>query len=187
MSASLEPDRLLFDYRKTAGLPQPAGVKSGYGGWDSGFIRGHMAGHYLSAASRMFAATGDASFRDKANALVAGMAACQDATRHRPSRRVSRDGPRPASKDKKAIARIFVPYYTIHKVMAGLLDAHRYLGNKQALEIAARMADRYAARMAALTPDEIEKLLRTDKQRNPLTEFGGMSDALTELAARHRR
>ena len=49
-----------FPYRALAGLPQPEGVKGRYGGWDSGLIRGHMAGHCPSAASRMAAATGDA-------------------------------------------------------------------------------------------------------------------------------
>src|SRR5947207_168388 len=45
--AAYEPDKLLFHYRALAGLPQPNAVKSGYSGWDSGFIRGHMAGHYV--------------------------------------------------------------------------------------------------------------------------------------------
>ena len=49
----LEPDKLLFGFRKTAGLPQPSGVKGGYGGWDDSFIAGHYGGHYLSAAARM--------------------------------------------------------------------------------------------------------------------------------------
>ena len=55
--ASYEPDKLLYPYRALAGLPQAEGVKAGYAGWDTGFIRGHMTGHYLSAASRMAAAT----------------------------------------------------------------------------------------------------------------------------------
>lgn len=179
---ALEVDRLLFPYRAAAGLPQPAGVKGGYGGWDDGFIRGHMAGHYLSAAARLFAATGDVSFRDKANALVDGLSACQGklGTGHL------------AAFPEEVLANfeskgegshgILVPYYTIHKVMAGLIDAHHYLGNTKALGMAERMADCYAKRMAGLTPQQIETLLRTDKQRNPLTEFGGMSDALTELS-----
>ncbi len=180
--ASLDPDRLLFVYRRAAGLPQPSGVAGGYGSWDDGFIRGHLAGHYLSAASRLYAATGDPAFRDKANQVVEGLAACQDAmgTGHLAAFPESVLGT--FEKENKMTGGIAVPYYTIHKVMAGLVDAYRYLGNNQALAVAQRMSDRYAERMAALTPDQIEKLLRTDKSRNPLTEFGGMSDALTELA-----
>jgi uncharacterized protein len=179
---SLEVDRLLFPYRAAAGLPQAPEVKGGYGGWDDGFIRGHMAGHYLSAASRMFAATGDASFRDKANALVDGLEACQNqlGTGHLaafPEEVISSFEGRGGDKHG-----ILVPYYTIHKVMAGLLDAHHYLGNTKALGMAGKMADRYTIRMAALTPEQTETLLRTDRERNPLTEFGGMADALTDLA-----
>src|SRR5512140_2729818 len=77
--AAFQPDKLLFHYRALAKLPQAEGVTSGYAGWDSGFIRGHMAGHYLSAASRMAAATGDASFRTKVDYMVAELAKCQAA------------------------------------------------------------------------------------------------------------
>ncbi len=179
---ALEVDRLLYPYRAAAGLPQAPAVKGGYGGWDDGFIRGHLAGHYLSAASRMFAATGDASFRDKANALVDGLEACQNqfGTGHLaafPEEVIASFEGKSGKKHG-----ILVPYYTIHKVMAGLLDAHHYLGNTQALGMAEKMADCYAKRMASLTPDQTESLLRTDHERNPLTEFGGMADALTDLA-----
>jgi DUF1680 family protein len=180
--ASFEVDRLLFPYRAAAGLPQPRGVTSGYGGWDAGFIRGQMAGHYLSAASRMFAATGDRSFCDRAQRLVSGLGEVQKqfGTGHLAAFPESVLAGFETS--QKGSHGIVVPYYTIHKVMAGLIDAHHYLGNTEALQIAERMADCYAARMAALTDARIASLLRTDRQRNPLTEFGGMSDALTELA-----
>lgn len=179
---AMDVNRLLFPYRAAAGLAQPPGITGGYGGWDDGFIRGHMAGHYLSAASRMFSATGETSFRDKANLLVEGLHACQGkfGTGHLaafPEEVI-------ASFEGKGGNRhgILVPYYTIHKVMAGLLDAHHYLGNTQARAMAGAMADCYAQRMTALTPEQIENLLRTDQDRNPVTEFGGMADALTDLA-----
>ena len=139
--AAFEPDRLLFHYRALAGLPQPEGVKGGYAGWESSFLRGHMAGHYLSAASRMAAATGDASFREKVNYLVGELAKCQDA--------LKLDGYLAAfpvaafnhlEGQPGGSGGVVVPYYTIHKIMAGLLDAHHYLGNTQALQVAVRMA-----------------------------------------------
>jgi len=179
---ALEVDRLLFPYRATAGIRQPAGVAGGYGGWDAGFIRGHMAGHYLSAAARMFAATGDASFRDKANALVEGLAECQGKLGIGHPAAFPEEVLANFESSGKGSHGIAVPYYTIHKVMAGLIDAHHYLGNARALRMAESMADCYTKRMAALTQEQIEKLLRTDQQRNPLTEFGGMADCLTELA-----
>jgi hypothetical protein len=65
--------------------------------------------------------------------------------------------------------------------MSGLLDAYAYLGNKQALEIATRMADYFGKRLAALNAEQIETMFRTDGSRNPQNEFGAMSDVLTEL------
>lgn len=178
----LDPDRLLFEYRKLAGLPQPAGITAGYGGWDGGFIRGHMAGHYLSAASRMAAATGDDSFRKKAHYLVAELAKCQQA--------LNQDGYLAAFPSialdwqegtSKSAGGVVVPYYTIHKIMAGLVDAHHYLGDKQALDVALKMSVCLQKRLFALPPDKIERMFRTDRSRNPQTEFGGMADVLTEL------
>lgn len=194
---SWEVDKLLYHYRATAGLVQPTGVTSGYSGWDSGFIRGHMAGHYLSATSRMFAATGDTSIRDKANALVAGLKACQSAlgTGHLaafPESVLTAFESNGINTDLNITGGISVPYYTIHKVLAGLIDAHRYLGHQDALAMAVAMSDRYASRMATLTSTQVENLLRTDGSRNPHTEYGAMSDALLELAEitgdnRHRQ
>src|SRR5881394_2317387 len=77
--ASYEPDKLLYPYRALAGLQQAPGVLSGNAGWDTGFIRGHMTGHYLSAASRMWAATGDTIFRNRVNYVVGELAKCQQA------------------------------------------------------------------------------------------------------------
>ncbi len=180
--ASWNCDKLLFHYRALAKLPQPEDVKGGYDGWDSGFIRGHMAGHYLSAAARMAAATGDASFREKANYMVAELAKCQDALKQNgylaafPSGAFDRLEGKPGDS-----AGVVVPYYTIHKIMAGLVDAHRYLDNTQALPIAVKMADYFEQRLGALSTGQLEKIFRTDGSRNPQNEFGAMSDVLAEL------
>ncbi len=179
--ASFEPDRLLFHYRALAGLPQAEGAKP-YDGWDSGFIRGHMAGHYLSAASRMAAATDDQRFRERVNYLVGELAECQEALKQGgylaafPSGAFDRLEGKPGNS-----AGVVVPYYTIHKIMAGLLDAYHYLGNEQALAITVRMADYFEKRLSGLTPDQVERIFRTDGSRNPQNEFGAMSDVLAEL------
>jgi hypothetical protein len=181
--ASYDPDKLLYHYRALAKLPQRGGVESGYDGWDSEFLRGHMAGHYLSAASRMAAATGSLLFRDRVDYLVGELAKCQTA--------LNQDGYlaafSPAAFDQLEgkpgadAGGIGVPYYTIQKIMSGLLDAYAYVGNKQALDVATRMADYFGKRLAALNAAQIDKMFRTDGSRNPQNEFGAMSDALTEL------
>jgi DUF1680 family protein len=75
---SLEPDRMLAFLRRSAGLKPKA---EGYDGWDGGDgkqLTGHIAGHYLSAVSLMFAATGDARFKERADYLVEELKEIQD-------------------------------------------------------------------------------------------------------------
>jgi DUF1680 family protein len=180
--ASYDPDKLLYPYRALAKLPQKEGIESGYDGWDSGFLRGHMTGHYLSAASRM-AATGSILFRERVDYLVGELSKCQ--------RSLNLDGYLAAfstaafdkleGKPGADAGDIVVPYYTIQKIMSGLLDAHAYVGNQQALDVVTRMADYFGKRLAQLNAAQIERMFRTDGDRNPQNEFGAMSDVLTEL------
>ena len=174
----LETDKLLFEFRRNAGIAQPKGITNGYGGWDSGFIAGHYGGHYLSAAARMYAATGDSAFRDKANYMVKVLAECQERLGAGylsafPSSKFDEleRNPRKAS----------VPYYTIHKIMVGLLDVHLLCDNDMALDVAMQMSDYFAHRIAKLAPDKVEEIFRTDYNGNPVNEFGGMADVLSEL------
>ena len=178
MVGELEPDRLLFKFRAMAGVPQPGGVTRGYSGWDDGFIAGHYAGHYLSGASRLFAATGDTAFRDRVLYMVKVLAECQHALGGGylsafPEAKFDRLEANPLGGS--------VEYYTIHKVLAGLVDVARICGDDQAYQVASRMADHFSARMAKLTPEQTDRLLRTDYTGNPVNEFGGMAEALADL------
>ena len=73
----LEPDRMMAYYRKRAGLEPRA---QGYGGWDGDGknLTGHIAGHYLSAVSLMYAATGDPRFKARADYIVKEMKEVQE-------------------------------------------------------------------------------------------------------------
>src|SRR5215813_9225447 len=73
----LEPDRMMAYYRKRAGLEPKA---EGYTGWDGDGrnLTGHIAGHYLSAVSFMYAATGDPRFKERADYIVREMKEVQD-------------------------------------------------------------------------------------------------------------
>ena len=57
----LNPDRLLAPYRKEAGLPPKA---TNYGNWENSGLDGHIGGHYLSALSYMYAATGNQEIKE---------------------------------------------------------------------------------------------------------------------------
>src|SRR5262245_57463089 len=74
----LDPDRMLYFLRVRAGLEPKA--KSGYGGWDGDGrqLTGHIAGHYLSAISYMYAATGNPKFKERVDYIVDQLKEVQD-------------------------------------------------------------------------------------------------------------
>ncbi len=63
---SLDPDRLLHNFRINAGIPSSA---QPLGGWEEPKceVRGHFVGHYLSACALMYASTGDERLKQKAD------------------------------------------------------------------------------------------------------------------------
>lgn len=98
------------------------------GGWEAPDceLRGHYVGHYLSACALVSASTGDTTIRDKANVLVGMLAACQQKDGYL--------GAYPATfYDRlRAHEKVWAPFYTYHKIAAGLLDMYEQCNNKQA-------------------------------------------------------
>jgi DUF1680 family protein len=74
----LQPDRMLYYLRLRAGLTNK--TDGGYGGWDGAGrqLTGHIAGHYLSAVSYMYAATGNPQFKERADYIVSELKEIQD-------------------------------------------------------------------------------------------------------------
>src|SRR5882757_8480827 len=141
----IEPDRLLSDFRTHAGL-EPKAKK--YGGWESSGLAGHSLGHYLSACSMAYASTGDEKYLQRVNYIVDELAVCQTA------RKTGYVGAIPREDSlwtEVAAGKIrsrgfdlngaWSPWYTVHKVMAGLLDAFQYCNNAKALQVERGMAD----------------------------------------------
>lgn len=174
----LEPDRLLSAFRKNAGLEPKAPA---YGGWESMGVAGHTLGHYLTACSLQFAASGDARFRDRVKLLVAELKACQDARKDGYVGAIP-DGDRVWQElERREIQSkgfdlngIWVPWYTLHKLFAGLLDAHRLVGDGQALGIAAKLGDWAIHVTRNLDGDDWQRMLAC--------EHGGMNESLAELS-----
>ena len=129
----------------------------------------------------MAVATGDTSFKTKADYVVTELAKCQTALGNGYLAAFPTsvfDWLEGTATDNGGIV---VPYYTVHKIMAGLLDAYHYLGNQQALDVATKMGDYFQGRLAGLSAATIEKIFRTDGSKNPQNEFGAMSDAFSAL------
>lgn len=167
---SLDVDRLLHNFRVNAGLPSSAPP---LGGWEEPKceVRGHFVGHYLSACALMYAATGDARLKEKGDAIVTGLAECQaklgngylSAFPESFFDRVEQRRP------------VWAPYYTLHKIFAGLEDMYVYGDNRQALEVAKQFGDWAIARNARLTDEQMQAMLGT--------EHGGMNETLANLYA----
>jgi uncharacterized protein len=172
---SLDLDRLLHNFRINAGLPSTAHP---LGGWESPAceLRGHFVGHYLSACSLMFKSTGDTQWKQRVDYLVTELSKCQDAL----GTGYLSAFPATYFDRLETGHKVWAPYYTIHKIMAGLLDAYQLCGNAQALEMDKKMAAYFAARLAKLPDDQIDRIFHTTGH-GPGTEFGGMSEVLHDL------
>ena len=167
---SLDVDRLLHTFRLNAGLPSDA---KPYGGWEEpkSEVRGHFVGHYLSACALMYASTGDARLKAKGEALVAGFAACQAKF---PSGYLSAY-PEEFIDRVETQRNVWAPYYTLHKLLAGLLDMHVLCGDPRALEVAKKFGDWAIARNTPLSDERMQAMLGN--------EHGGMNEGLANLYA----
>lgn len=178
---NLDADRLLAPFFHNAKLPLDA---KRYPGWDSGFIEGHMGGHYLSAAARIYAATGDASYKGRVDHFIEGLAKCSEALDKRePHRGYLSAFPVAKLEQLETVGHGgSVPYYTLHKILAGLLDAHEFCGNERALNMAVGLSDYIAWRMSRLSEDQLARMMETNYQENPGNEHGGIAEALVDLS-----
>jgi DUF1680 family protein len=171
----LEPDRLLHSFRLNVGLPSTA---QPYGGWEAPTVelRGHTLGHYLTACALMYRSTGDAELKRRIDCIVAELARCQAA-----SPKAGYHEGYLSAYPESFIDRVekgqpvWAPWYTLHKIYAGLLDAYRLAGNAQALEVLTRAAGWVAFRVDHLTLQQMKASLQV--------EFGGMNDVLASLYA----
>ena len=185
----LEPGRLLHNFHEQAGLEPQGDV---YGGWESDTIAGHTLGHYLSALALMHEGSGDGECRARVDAIVAELARCQQAggdgyvagfTRRRADGTI--EGGRVVFDEVERgqieslpfrLNGSWAPFYTWHKLFAGLLDAHRCCGNAQALEVAVGLATYVERKLAPLDHAQMQLVLDC--------EFGGMPESLAELSLR---
>ncbi|MFO0829152.1 MAG: glycoside hydrolase family 127 protein [Phycisphaerales bacterium] len=161
-------DRLLHNFRVQAGIPSAAVP---LGGWEDPNceLRGHFTGHFLSALALMYASTHDERLRERAERLIAGLAECQ-----------AKIGSGYLSAFPESFIdrvergeRVWAPWYTLHKIAAGLLDAYEAFGDERALE----MATSFAAWVGGRT----DKLDDAAMQRMLDVEFGGMPEFFANL------
>lgn len=171
----LDVDRLAAPCYEAIGLTPK---KPRYGGWESQGISGHSIGHYLSAAAAMYVANGDKTIKQKLDYAVSELSYLQDQ---------SGDGyvsgfPRGCfdkvftgdfEVERFSLAGWWVPWYSIHKIYAGLIDAYELTGNKQALDTVVKLSDWALKGTNNLTDEQFEKML--------YCEHGGMNEVMADL------
>jgi DUF1680 family protein len=196
----LAADRLLYNFRANAGLS--VGSSQGFpGGGSSNWerpadgtpateLRGHFTGHFLSASANLWASTGDTDAKAKGDEIVAELAKCQqklgggylsafpmslfdrlDRLSGAPAPQREPGSPPPPVDETLPWA----PFYTIHKIMAGMFDMYQYAGNQQALEVLTGMAGWADQWSGSKTEEHMQQILNT--------EYGGIAETLYNLAA----
>ncbi len=176
----LNPDRLLAGFRAVSEGKDPRNEShlDLYGGWEAGWslVRGHTMAHWLKALAQAYAQTKDNSplstrIKGKIDYAVEQLKLCQDR---------SRTGYLSASPEThfdviegKAAGDHWVPWYTMHKILAGLVAVYKHTGNQTALQTACRLADWAHERTSRWSQELRGKVLDI--------EYGGMNDVLYEL------
>ncbi|WP_410606633.1 beta-L-arabinofuranosidase domain-containing protein [Amycolatopsis sp. lyj-109] len=172
----VDVNRLLYNFRANHRLSTAGAATNG--GWDAPNFpfRSHVQGHFLTAWAQLWAVDGDTSSRDKATTMVAELAKCQANNGAAGFAAGYLSGFPEADFDNLEAGRLTngnVPYYCIHKTMAGLLDVWRYVGSTQARDVLLNLAGWVDRRTARLSVAQMQSVLNT--------EFGGMNAVLTDL------
>lgn len=170
-------DRLLAPYRKESGLPEKAKT---YPNWDG--LDGHVAGHYLSAMSMNYAATGNKECGYRMEYILSELQLCLEANAiNNPEWGVNYIGGFPNSNDlwstfKKGDFRIYnsawAPFYNLHKMYAGLRDSWLYCGNEQAKTLFLKFCDWGIDITSKLTDEQMQSILNM--------EYGGMNEIFAD-------
>ncbi len=177
---TFEPDRLLARFRIEADLKPKADP---YEGWEAETIAGHSLGHYLKACALMYSTTGNEDYKNRVDYIVSELGDCQAA---------DADGYIGAFKNGKKVFTeevaqgsirsqgfdlngLWAPFYTQHKILAGLLAAKQHCENEQAIEVATKFSDWIYTVVDDLNEEQIQNMLHC--------EHGGINEAFAELFA----
>ncbi len=192
-----DPDRLLYNFRFTAGYSvdqikqfdvhnNGTGASNPYpGGWENSRIGGHTLGHYLAAAAQAVAngygsekGADGLTLEQRLNYLIDELKVCQDklgigyifgatlASQSDPERQFN-------LLEKGDTRDTWVPWYTMHKIVNGLIETYKLTGNKTALTVVESLGEWTYNRTSKWNADIQRKVLGV--------EYGGMNDCLYEV------
>ena len=163
---SLNPDKLLKGFCEIAGIELDA---EKYGGWETSAIQGHTLGHYLTAVAQAYTSSSDEDFKKITDYMISVLAKCQAENGYLAAIPESHYTQLETGDTKGT----WVPWYSMHKILAGLVSVYEFTENKQALEVASKLGDWVYSHTSKWT-SEIQKTVLN-------IEYGGMNDALYDL------
>ncbi|KAF2227090.1 hypothetical protein BDZ85DRAFT_316507 [Elsinoe ampelina] len=169
-------DRLVYNFRMNHKLSTNGAQP--LGGWEAPDFpfRTHSQGHFLTAWAQCYAQLRDTVCRDRAVSFVQELAKAQDNNAAAGYNAGYLSG-FPESEFDKLEARTLgngnVPYYAVHKTMAGLLDVWRNIGDTTARDVLVKLSDWVNFRTSRLTYAQM--------QAQMATEFGGMNEVLADV------
>lgn len=163
---SLDPDKLMAGFLETSGLVPE---KERYHGWEETEIQGHTLGHYMTAVAQAYGYTGNQELLERLTYIITALEKCQRedgflfASQEEIFDRV--ENKRPA----------WVPWYTMHKILSGLISVYRYTGDETAKKVASDLGGWIYRRCISWTEETKKQVLAV--------EYGGMNDCLYDLYA----
>jgi uncharacterized protein len=175
-------DQMLYNFREAAGLDTKKVTP--LDGWDAPEckLRGHTTGHYLTALAQAYKSSGDSKFKRKLDYMVRELGECQEVMEK--SGNFSPGFLSGYSEEQfikleelTTYPTIWAPYYTLHKIMAGLLDCYQLADNVEALEICKRIGDWVYNRLSKLSKEQLNKMWSL----YIAGEFGGMNEVMAKL------
>ena len=163
---SLESDKLLKGFCEIAGIELDA---EKYGGWETSAIQGHTLGHYLTAVAQAYTSSSDEDFKKITDYMISVLAKCQAENGYLAAIPESHYTQLETGDTKGT----WVPWYSMHKILAGLVSVYEFTENKQALEVASKLGDWVYSHTSKWTAETQKTVLNI--------EYGGMNDALYDL------
>lgn len=198
----LDNKRMLYNFYKTFGQTEKIKNVTPPGGWDepTGLLRGHSTGHYMSALALAYASTGDEEINTKLKEMVHELRELQKLSQGDPKTFTSAGVDQSVwstdptkwgegfisaySPDQFALlerytpyAQIWAPYYTLHKLIAGFIDAYTYTGNQEALEAAKALGKWTYNRLSGCSQEQLTKMW----DMYIAGEFGGFNESMAQL------
>jgi DUF1680 family protein len=173
---TLDSDRLLAGFKAVSTGTNPTNL---YGGWENQAIRGHTMGHWLSAVAHAYQqslgsdATLAGQIKTKLDDVISKLKSYQLSSGYLFATDISQFDQFDSGASGTSLATVWVPYYTLHKILAGLVDVYKYEGNADALAVASKLGDWLASRASGWSSSAKSRVLSQ--------EYGGLNDALYEL------